>query len=433
MIDCSNKIQLRTNPLEVITSDIWVDYIHPYLSLADLTNFSYVCNKAAGLAGYSVSQLKKDIKIIFKRAINSSYSVGSSSHSLTWFSSWESSEISDDVPEEMKTQMTLNSFNELVPHKLIVKHRLSQSHRLYSPSLLQSLRTLNLENNSLIFLTEHDLRFFREFLITSENLQELVLRGSLTDQDAIIQVYRGLSQNRSLKKVVLDGNELSVEAAKSLNAWLKTTQTLTFLDLSGMDICTRAYRQIGYGLAKNSSLTTLDLRDTDRIDALFVRRLMKNQTLTEIIFDHNPLLGRHRQSQFFTKLGLPAMRHISLSYCLVKDRDLEAISSWLKDHKKLEVLNLSQNQITDIGAIILAECLPVNRSLQTLDISENQISRSGIDHLIENLGHSIKNFYYQNNFPFEEEAESIFGKSKRKVKKGPVKWLSNKLPKRKST
>ena len=68
------------------------------------------------------------------------------------------------------------------------------------------------------------------------------------------------------------------------------------------------------------------------------------------------------------------LRKLGLRDNKISDEGARALTEALKENKSLEELRLNYNKISDEGAIALAEALKENKTLRKLDLRENDIS-----------------------------------------------------------
>ena len=101
--------------------------------------------------------------------------------------------------------------------------------------------------------------------------------------------------------------------------------------------------------------------------------------LHTLVLDGNTLTGTP-MSTLFREGNL--LKHLSLRFCGITDNEAYAIGSALAATtcrvSLLLTLNLSNNQIGDVGAGHIAEGLKLNRSLLTLNLASNQIGDEGV-------------------------------------------------------
>jgi hypothetical protein len=120
---------------------------------------------------------------------------------------------------------------------------------------------------------------------------------------------------------------------------------------------------------------------------------IKTQNIKTEIY-HNPKL-QEKINQYKPRL------HVDLSYCYLIDRDIPMIVNQVIINRKCTELWLYGNKITSQGLSILASSLTNNSTLTSLDLSFNQISDLGVRSLTQVLlpdqNSSLKILYLSKN------------------------------------
>jgi Ran GTPase-activating protein (RanGAP) involved in mRNA processing and transport len=161
-----------------------------------------------------------------------------------------------------------------------------------------------------------------------------------------------LCSNSSLQQLFLSHNRIGPNGGRHIAQALKRNKTLVLLDLSYNPLGPSGTSCVGMSLNFNTSLTTLLLRGNrgGNVAASFVAEAIKRQgtvgahgvhgaTVVPQLVQHGPLLSRS------------SLTHV----------------------------DLSENEITDVGAQALVRALQRNPSIKSLDLDKNDIEIALVD------------------------------------------------------
>ncbi len=222
------------------------------------------------------------------------------------------------------------------------------------------------------------------------------------------QVEKGLSQNKTLRELDLGMNPLHAPGIRYIASGLRHNEGLEKLSLrrcSGLRVIedSGALDMLQRMLCDNTTLKELDLSET-HIGAAGLDYLAKGMTMNKAIVklvlqrcslavteDNGPSLGHMlHENTTLEELILAAnsvnefglgyiargLRHnstllkLSLRSCglEITNATRQVILGMLKDNSSLEELNLSYNEISDEGLMIVGEGLTSNEHLKTLNL-----------------------------------------------------------------
>ena len=209
-------------------------------------------------------------------------------------------------------------------------------------------------------------RILKEFLQKHKNLKEARFVDTQFTYCGFSEVCQGLHHNSSVLRLYLINTEIDADlGARCLSLLLQTNNTLEELYLSENRLGDEGTEILSDGLIHNCSVRKLDLRsngiETDGCRAL-----------SSVVKECNML----------TSLCL-AMNEIG-------DIGVSKLAEGLKDKNcQLEDLDLSDNRISEDGAVALSDMLLENSRLQSLNLSFNSIGGNGASSIANVLDRNI--------------------------------------------
>lgn len=211
-----------------------------------------------------------------------------------------------------------------------------------------------------------------------------------------------LQQLRSgqLESLELKGRALGPTEMRVLAALFSDNSSTVELDLSGNALCNvlktgeGKYTAEGIGefskaLEVNRSITSLNLKDNSLCGSKFktnernhqgaqflAEALRHNRTLTEIKLDSNQFGDVGWKAMFEALRDAPENKFVvwDIASHGITNGVCESIAEYLRTTQTLRTLNLRANNIGAVGAIAIAEALPVNTSLTALDLRLNMLT-----------------------------------------------------------
>ena len=267
-----------------------------------------------------------------------------------------------------------------------------------------SCSTLDLSNKG---ITTGDLQILTNILFNNKTVTELNISQNKIDNDGTVCVSECIKHNKSLRNIDLSGNRisghgfrgiicglrmnqtlqklnvsdnlLSDDGAVSISEYLENTDALQELNISYNKISNSGIFYIGKALQVNKTLKVLDISHNKVSDdglLTFSNYLKIKNTLQELKISWSDGSGLNLSS-----MGLSCSMHKK------KFGDKGAIftSAFLSSNIKVQMLDLSHNDITNRGTVAISECLKNNNTLQELNISHNIISNDGIASIVKAL------------------------------------------------
>jgi len=199
------------------------------------------------------------------------------------------------------------------------------------------------------FITDLAWRLLGRYIANNTYLTKLDLEECSLSDEKIISLFSGLTSSKSLDRLDLDGNDFGIDGVRSIIPLLQNCPHLSTLWLAGnrridsecFEVLVRALH--GRSIEK---LYTYQCNITD-ITALDRYSLPNLQTLSL----SNNKIGREgciTISNLLQKEGSKLTR-LSLDSTGMENEGAEILSSSLRNNKKLQILELNQNDINERG------------------------------------------------------------------------------------
>jgi Ran GTPase-activating protein (RanGAP) involved in mRNA processing and transport len=214
-------------------------------------------------------------------------------------------------------------------------------------------------------------------------LRELSLaRNTPIGVDGVSVLCSMLAANKCSGLRTLDVSYVGLTDSSTpiLAAMLRTNTSLTTLRVGGNPITSaldfiQVLGEHNHTLVQldctNTRLTEGDLRDINLLTRLNTQPLRFKHTIIDL-FANNPTLTDLNLCEY-EKSGMTQYRYLKC----YNDQSMELLCEALVTNTHLRSLNLSNNQITDVGACALATVLQHNATLTTLNLSNNEITDMG--------------------------------------------------------
>lgn len=238
-------------------------------------------------------------------------------------------------------------------------------------------------------------KFKGEYTTYAKGIEYLAQKRS----DPYLVIMQVLADNRVLRELRLDNNALgavndegraSFQPLRRLGKMIDANSSLRVLDLSGNQMGPVGVGIVAKALTKNIAIHSLDISGNDvageggeededpeveEEDPVFGELAQGLEALSEVI----------KKNKFLRKLS---MRHNRLKAEIDEageddgvDTPLGKFLEPLKKYHRLQVLDLSSNELGAGGARMVANALLTNRSVLVLDMSDNNLTPRGLVHL----------------------------------------------------
>ena len=222
------------------------------------------------------------------------------------------------------------------------------------------------------------------------------------DEEGMEAITRALAGNQSLPLERLELRcwcTFTDTAADCLAQFITNTTSLQYLTMWGCTFSAHGLLQLARAIYHNSTLQEKSLEDLrctvdgDHEAESFAQLLVEYPDMV----NSNTVYG----GGAFTNISdvgavalAQALRHnstlkyVHLSNNSISDAGAVALAQALHHNSTLEYVHLSNNSISDAGAVALAQALHHNSTLRWLDLSNNSISDAGAVALAQALHHN---------------------------------------------
>ncbi|XP_072933247.1 uncharacterized protein [Epargyreus clarus] len=175
--------------------------------------------------------------------------------------------------------------------------------------------------------------------------------------------------------------------ALTIIAMYDTYNCLSEIILSKVKVPRIMMQVMGLLLPYFPNLITLTVRRC-RIECYIIyeiSKMLELSCITTLCLDESPVVEQNYDMLLCQQSNL---RNLSLCRCKINDDACKLIALKLchgAPAENLQVLNLSSNHITDIGAKYLGDALRTNRRLRYLNLADNRIGDDGAAHVLNVL------------------------------------------------
>ena len=270
------------------------------------------------------------------------------------------------------------------------------------------------------------------------SLEAINLSKANIDDEVAYVIAFGLCNNSTVKKLDLSHNKISDEGMKYLSTYLKHTTLLEYVDLSANDLsspwgiysaiikhcCAKSLTLCGEqsmkkyitnitdSLQTNEALESLTLYKIGRNGLQLIKNVsIKSKTLKELNLSWmkkgtkiacSKTIDIHHESNNTRSVDIKILYDgdhecssevINMSNEGITDDAVYLMAYGLFNNTTVQRIDLSFNKITDDGAIEIGELLKCNQTLRELNLSHNQIHSNGMSHLSKCIENAIPLHY----------------------------------------
>ena len=250
---------------------------------------------------------------------------------------------------------------------------------------ITNLKTLNISNNGLNDEAAHGIAIF---LSHNPQLRELDLSYNNLKAEGFIKICNGMTSLRRLTKLNISNNNINKEAAHDIAVVLSQNHLLEELDLSYNILEKFGLFWILSSIKNFMNLIKLNICNTGVTDTAtddITTILDKNKKLKELDLSHNNI-QTGAASRIF-KTTTVNLQKLYISYNDITD-DVEGIEAFLSANADLEELDFSHNMLQNAGAKQI--CKARLKNLTNFNISHNHISLNAADDIAHFLACTTK-------------------------------------------
>jgi Ran GTPase-activating protein (RanGAP) involved in mRNA processing and transport len=220
-------------------------------------------------------------------------------------------------------------------------------------------------------------------LDTKSGLQELSLSNTYLGPDGEVALAEALKINTALLKLSLNSENIGDRGVKALADALKSNTALQYLSLENnrMPLLDAPY----FSLSLNGSARRTFAIGGDKISGQGIKALISNTKLKELYVSDIEISDQDAEVIAEALRDNNDLRVLRLKECRIGDKGARAFADALKINTALLELDLRSNRIGDTGAESFASLLKKNTNLLELDLSRNWISGVGAKALAEGL------------------------------------------------
>ena len=270
-----------------------------------------------------------------------------------------------------------------------------------------NLSSLNISNN---YITG-DLKYIADILTAATNLVELDLSyNNLSADHMKYFLYKTKHIFANLVKLNASGNTISDGTATALTDVLSDNVELQELDLSDNNLHAKSVRKI-FKKLRISSLIKLSISHnniTDKVADKIATFLTRNTRLENLDLSHNNLQAAGASR--ICKTNLSKLITFNISHNSITTEAADDIAAFLSHNSKLQFLDLSGNNLRELGYRSIFKIFQKVSMLTSLKLSNCHIINKAADELASVLfcNHKLEELDLSNNGLWTSDVIKIF-------------------------
>ena len=227
--------------------------------------------------------------------------------------------------------------------------------------------------------------------ILSQNvgLKELDLSYNCLKSSGASIVCKGMSRLTKLTKLNISNNNISSEAAHDIAAVLSQNKSLEELNLSFNNLGASGAVPIFFSIKSFTSLIKLNVGSVNfAVENVPVLTILNNNiNLKELDLSYNNIQAVGAEQIFLNAVSL-SLNKLNISHNNITDQGANDLSTFISQNTELKELDLSHNNLQAAGAVKI--CRTNISKLIKLNISHNNISNKASDDIASFLSHNKK-------------------------------------------
>ena len=249
------------------------------------------------------------------------------------------------------------------------------------------LSVLTISHNN---LTDEAANGLTEVLSHNFGLRELDLSYNYLQAAGIAIICKGLRNLAGLMKLNISNNNIGSKAAHDIAVVLSHNSSLEELDLGYNNLGASGALQIFLSMKSFTSLIKLNIGSigmTDFAADNLVNILNNNVNLKELDLSHN-CIQVNGAIRIFNNATMFRLNKLNISYNNITDQAADDIASFITYNSELKILDLCHNNLQTSGTIKI--CKTNISKLINLNISHNNITKDAADSIATFLTHNNK-------------------------------------------
>ena len=303
----------------------------------------------------------------------------------------------NNITEIETIEQTLNNPTNIISIFNISRNSIGDTGAIKIAEILETnttLKTLKLGGNK---ISVSGVKAIASALFINSTLSTLELNDNKLGNDGFKELVEALKLNINLTEINLESTGCDDKDTELIITMIKSNITLQTLKLGNNNFNMsnkKGCQRLVYALKNNTTLKRLDLNNNNMGDTqiniddtqkekvvtvcdILAFSLKENKSLTELNIQHNKL--NHLRAYLLSKaLKNSSINILNISNNLIGDLGAKWIADMLFDNSNLKTLKLGYNEIGDEGIKELANALKHNRTLLTLELNNNNFGRIGI-------------------------------------------------------
>ena len=221
------------------------------------------------------------------------------------------------------------------------------------PEIVGAIKNSSIKKLSLIncFKSKEDLSSFSDFFFNPNNVKEINLSGHEFNVPTLLSTsLLNYSKSKNLTSITFSSCNLNKEDIQFISNYIVESPIITYCDISKNPLTQLACSTFAYCLQKTTSLEVLIMNDCN----------ISGETLLFL----------------FNGKGSQTLKHINISGNNIGDIGLVSIGAFIKNSKKLEILELKNCEGTDMGFNSIVNTIHLNdkNSIRIIHYEKNEIS-----------------------------------------------------------
>ena len=251
-----------------------------------------------------------------------------------------------------------------------------------------TLTELNLSSDQ---ITDEVATRLAEAIEVNKTLQKLNISKNWISKEGVMRIVEACTINRTLHKLVCTHNNLSKSGLAVINEYIGKENAVQIFEASYNTVIasSRCGSQLVIptfqSLRRSPDGWENNLLDYDKQVWLVYNTIWKNvpcrfthDSLTELNLSYYSMIPNNALVDIIQGImQVYTLQKLNISNNKISDDGAIAFSECLKTNTTLIELDMSSNNITCKGASVIAEAIQVNTALQKLNISHNEISDDG--------------------------------------------------------